>query len=130
MSLNSASSSGPSSSSTIAVHKSIHPSHIYTPGPATSFRTCSRLFPQKEHFNCPFSSLNLNMHFHPYWLRLAPNPSMSLKLSLLSYQNKNGKQNKTHPPKSINLRFFKRSKIHHPSAYYSFLFYVLLWSFL
>src|SRR5699024_11173078 len=106
MSLNSASSSGPSSSSTISVHKSIHSSHIYTPCPATRFRTYSWLFPQKEHFNCPFSYLYLNIHFLPYWLRFATNHSMSLKLSLLSYQNKNGKQNKTHPLKSINLRFF------------------------
>src|SRR5699024_2289554 len=65
MSSTSTSSSIPISSSTISVHNSMHSSHIYTPGPATNLRTDSWSFPQNEHFNCPFSSLNLNILFTP-----------------------------------------------------------------
>src|SRR6266487_1096480 len=40
-----------SSSSMISLHKSMHSSQMYTPGPAMSFLTCFWLFPQKEHFS-------------------------------------------------------------------------------
>src|SRR5579875_1331999 len=50
-----------SSSSMISLHSSMHSSQMYTPGPATSFRTCSCVFPQKEHFRRSRSSPDLNM---------------------------------------------------------------------
>src|SRR4051812_6041761 len=40
-----------SSSSMISLHRSMHSSQMYTPGPAMSFLTCFWLFPQKEHFS-------------------------------------------------------------------------------
>src|SRR3954447_9636881 len=40
-----------SSSSMISLHRSMHSSQMYTPGPAMSFFTCFWLFPQKEHFS-------------------------------------------------------------------------------
>src|SRR5664279_3457597 len=40
-----------SSSSMISLHRSMHSSQIYTPGPAISLRTCFWLFPQKEHLS-------------------------------------------------------------------------------
>ena len=57
-----------SSSSMISLHRSMHSSQMYTPGPAMSFFTCFWLFPQKEHFSrsdspnfaiyrCPFAPL-------------------------------------------------------------------------
>ena len=39
-----------SSSSMISLHRSMHSSQMYTPGPAMSFLTCFWLLPQKEHF--------------------------------------------------------------------------------
>src|SRR4029079_1466686 len=38
-----------SSSSMISWHRLMHSSQMYTPWPAMSLRTCSWLFPQKEH---------------------------------------------------------------------------------
>src|ERR1041385_5713880 len=35
----------------ISLHRSMHSSQMYTPGPAISFFTCFWLFPQKEHFS-------------------------------------------------------------------------------
>src|SRR6478736_9000178 len=35
----------------ISLHRSMHSSQMYTPGPAMSLRTCFWLFPQKEHFS-------------------------------------------------------------------------------
>src|SRR4029077_5279608 len=35
----------------ISLHRSMHSSQMYTPGPAISFLTCFWLFPQKEHFS-------------------------------------------------------------------------------
>src|SRR5579859_7223276 len=35
----------------ISLHRSMHSSQMYTPGPAMSFLTCFWLFPQKEHFS-------------------------------------------------------------------------------
>src|SRR2546430_6666594 len=35
----------------ISLHRSMHSSQMYTPGPAMSFFTCFWLFPQKEHFS-------------------------------------------------------------------------------
>lgn len=35
----------------ISLHRSMHSSQMYTPGPAMSFLTCFWLFPQNEHFN-------------------------------------------------------------------------------
>src|SRR6185312_1761316 len=40
-----------SSSSMISLHRSMHSSQMYTPGPAISFLTCFWLFPQNEHFS-------------------------------------------------------------------------------
>src|SRR3954451_19118621 len=40
-----------SSSSMISLHRSMHSSQMYTPGPAMSFLTCFWLFPQKEHLS-------------------------------------------------------------------------------
>src|SRR6195952_2514739 len=40
-----------SSSSMISLHRSMHSSQMYTPGPAISLRTCFWLLPQKEHFS-------------------------------------------------------------------------------
>src|SRR4029077_12535484 len=40
------------SSSRTSWHRSMHWSQMYTPGPATSFRTCSWPFPQKEQRVC------------------------------------------------------------------------------
>src|SRR5258707_47200 len=40
-----------SSSSMISLHRSMHSSHMYTPGPAISFLTCFWLLPQNEHFS-------------------------------------------------------------------------------
>src|SRR5258705_7319534 len=35
----------------ISLHRSMHSSQMYTPGPAISFFTCFWLFPQNEHFS-------------------------------------------------------------------------------
>src|SRR5437667_12553743 len=35
----------------ISLHRSMHSSQMYTPGPAMSFFTCFCDFPQKEHFS-------------------------------------------------------------------------------
>src|SRR5215469_5970199 len=35
----------------ISLHRSMHSSQMYTPGPAISFLTCFWLFPQKEHLS-------------------------------------------------------------------------------
>src|SRR5215469_6143125 len=35
----------------ISLHRSMHSSQIYTPGPAMSFLTCFWLLPQNEHFS-------------------------------------------------------------------------------
>ena len=35
----------------ISLHRSMHSSQMYTPGPAISFLTCFWLFPQNEHFS-------------------------------------------------------------------------------
>src|SRR6266540_180769 len=40
-----------SSSSMISLHRSMHSSQMYTPGPAMSFLTCFCDLPQKEHFS-------------------------------------------------------------------------------
>src|SRR6059036_1658886 len=40
-----------SSSSMISLHRSMHSSQMYTPGPAISFLTCFCDLPQKEHFS-------------------------------------------------------------------------------
>src|SRR3954471_16957776 len=40
-----------SSSSMISLHKSMHSSQMYTPGPAMSFLTCFCDLPQNEHFS-------------------------------------------------------------------------------
>src|SRR5579875_2382312 len=39
------------SSSMISLHRSMHSSQMYTPGPAISFFTCFWLFPQNEHLS-------------------------------------------------------------------------------
>src|SRR5438067_3138553 len=43
----------------ISLHRSMHSSQMYTPGPAISFFTCFWLFPQKEHFSRSPPSPNL-----------------------------------------------------------------------
>ena len=35
----------------ISLHRSMHSSQMYTPGPAMSFLTCFWLFPQNEHLS-------------------------------------------------------------------------------
>src|SRR5678816_3232173 len=50
-----------SSSSMISLHRSMHSSQMYTPGPAMSFFTCFCDFPQKEHFTRSPPSPNLAM---------------------------------------------------------------------
>src|ERR1700736_6591879 len=45
------SSASASSSSMISLHRSMHSSQMYTPGPAMSFLTCFWLLPQNEHFS-------------------------------------------------------------------------------
>src|ERR1700751_4626479 len=45
------SSASASSSSMISLQRSMHSSHMYTPGPAMSFLTCFCDLPQNEHFS-------------------------------------------------------------------------------
>src|SRR5689334_25346683 len=47
-----------SSSSMISLHRSLHSSQMYTPGPAISFLTCFCDFPQNEHFTRSLDSPN------------------------------------------------------------------------
>src|SRR5438876_6904756 len=48
-----------SSSSMISLHRSMHSSQMYTPGPAISFFTCRWDLPQKLHSSCSFESVGL-----------------------------------------------------------------------
>src|SRR6478672_9639779 len=48
-----------SSSSMMSLHRSMHSSQMYTPGPAISFLTCFCDFPQNEHFTRSLDSPNL-----------------------------------------------------------------------
>src|SRR5947208_15133176 len=48
-----------SSSSMISLHRSMHSSQMYTPGPAISFLTCRWDLPQKLHSSCSFESVGL-----------------------------------------------------------------------
>src|ERR1700739_3743619 len=43
----------------ISLHRSMHSSQMYTPGPAMSFLTCFWLFPQNEHLSRSPPSPNL-----------------------------------------------------------------------
>src|SRR5829696_3940890 len=43
----------------ISLHRSMHSSQMYTPGPAMSFLTCFCDFPQKEHLRSSPESPNL-----------------------------------------------------------------------
>src|SRR5215469_2398186 len=43
----------------MSLHRSMHSSQMYTPGPAISFLTCFCDFPQKEHFTRSLDSPNL-----------------------------------------------------------------------
>src|SRR5579864_1064343 len=52
----------------ISLQSSMHSSQMYTPGPATNFRTCSCVFPQNEHFRRSRSSPNLNIDPAPLWV--------------------------------------------------------------
>src|SRR5207342_134654 len=53
------SSASASSSSMISLHRSMHSSQMYTPGPAMSFLTCFWDLPQNEHFSSSPPSPNL-----------------------------------------------------------------------
>src|ERR1700677_3825127 len=46
-----------SSSSMISLHRSMHSSQMYTPGPAISFLTCLCDLPQKLHRSCSLESV-------------------------------------------------------------------------
>src|SRR5207247_10229219 len=48
-----------SSSSMISLHRSMHSSQMYTPGPAISFLTCRWDLPQKLHRSCSLESVGL-----------------------------------------------------------------------
>src|SRR5436190_10069170 len=48
-----------SSSSMMSLHRSMHSSQMYTPGPAISFLTCFCDFPQNEHLTRSLDSPNL-----------------------------------------------------------------------
>src|SRR5436190_23581440 len=50
-----------SSSSMISLHRSMHSSQLYTPGPAISFLTCRWDLPQKLHNSCSLESVGLAM---------------------------------------------------------------------
>src|SRR3989440_5759650 len=62
-----------SSSSMISLHRSMHSSQMYTPGPAMSFLTCFCDFPQKEHFSrsppSPNFATRCSQLQEPIWLR-------------------------------------------------------------
>src|ERR1700761_6795806 len=60
------SSASASSSSMMSLHRSMHSSQMYTPGPAMSFLTCFCDFPQKEHFTRALDSPNLATARSPY----------------------------------------------------------------
>ena len=51
----------------ISLHRSMHSSQMYTPGPAMSFLTCFWLFPQNEHFSrsppSPMRAMVLGAYF-------------------------------------------------------------------
>src|SRR5690606_11395329 len=53
-----------SSSSMISLHRSMHSSQMYTPGPAMSFLTCFWLFPQNEHLSRSAPSPRATLHHH------------------------------------------------------------------
>src|SRR5580693_969928 len=70
------SSASASSSSMISLHRSMHSSQMYTPGPAMSFLTCFWLFPQKEHFSrsppSPMRATQLLLYLGPRPARGGP----------------------------------------------------------
>src|SRR5688500_15730641 len=49
----------------ISLHRSMHSSQMYTPGPAMSFLTCFWLFPQNEHLSRSPPSPNFAMSLGP-----------------------------------------------------------------
>src|SRR5258707_11922143 len=57
----------------ISLHRSMHSSQMYTPGPAMSFLTCFCDFPQKEHFSrsppSPNFATRCSQLQEPPWLR-------------------------------------------------------------
>src|SRR5579875_186503 len=59
----------------MSLHRSMHSSHMYTPGPAMSFLTCFCDLPQKEHLTSSLDSPNLAMAF---WLLLGSGYAGSL----------------------------------------------------
>src|ERR1700733_8767195 len=52
----------------ISLHRSMHSSQMYTPGPAISFLTCRWDLPQKLHRSCSLESVGRAMN--PPWSRL------------------------------------------------------------
>src|SRR5215203_5527388 len=72
-----------SSSSMISLHRSMHSSQMYTPGPAMSFFTCRWLLPQKLHSSCSFPSLALatSLSFYPE----IENPASPDRLAVLDH---------------------------------------------
>src|SRR6478735_10102088 len=54
----------------ISLHRSMHSSQMYTPGPAMSFLTCFWLLPQKEHLSRSPPSPMRAISSGPYFLRL------------------------------------------------------------
>ena len=61
------------SSSMISLHKSMHSSQMYTPGPAISFLTCFGLLPQNEHLSrsplSPMRAMYRLLRLRRVWLR-------------------------------------------------------------
>src|SRR3954454_1334058 len=57
----------------ISLHRSMHSSQMYTPGPAMSFFTCFWLFPQNEHFSrsppSPIRATGGHPPVRPAWCR-------------------------------------------------------------
>src|SRR5579859_3321961 len=55
----------------ISLHRSMHSSQMYTPGPAISFLTCFWLFPQKEHLSRSPSPMRATG-----WISFASTPAL------------------------------------------------------
>src|SRR5579863_9734664 len=63
------------SSSRTSWHRSMHWAQMYTPGPATSFRTCSWPLPQNEQRVCRRRSSHSVTAFPLDWFEFLPRPA-------------------------------------------------------
>src|SRR5690349_21803833 len=71
----------------ISLHRSMHSSQMYTPGPAMSFLTCFWDFPQKEHFSrSPPSPIRATYVLLELIGRLAPKPGRGRNAPLPSHR--------------------------------------------